>query len=300
VLTEALTPIRTFGRRGGGPGEMHAFTSRGFLGPQWQWISMAGDTLLVFDGLAVHRFSLDGRFLGRAYGDAVRRMDLNDGSEMVAAVEGGALSSWGGYYLSALRDGSDRYRWSIVHHTSGRPDSLLSLQLTPLPLTRGSKVGFIGPAQATPVWGWSHDCVVATDGGGAWLVRANLGRPGLDTVSFDLPHVAPPPIDKEEIGRLSGMASKGQGGYLEPTLEQRISSLAVDPDGYVWVLPAQDTADGAGLQVVRISLATGLAAHDTLPAFPIAFGRPGVFYARSNNPISGVAEVVRYEADNRP
>lgn len=33
VLTEALAPMGAFGSRGGGPGEMRAFTSRGMLGP---------------------------------------------------------------------------------------------------------------------------------------------------------------------------------------------------------------------------------------------------------------------------
>jgi hypothetical protein len=299
VLTETLTPVRTFGRRGGGPGEMNAIATMGMLGPQWQWTTTAGDTLVVFDGRAVHRFSADGRFLGREYNAAVQRSDLNDGSPAIARVNGALLSSWGGYYLAALREPSDRYRWSILRHTSGRPDSVLSLQLEPLP-SRRNGVPFTGPEQAEPVWGWSRDCVVATDGGGGWLVRANLDGPGLDTVTFELPDVEPPVIDKEEVGRLSGMASKGQGGYIEPTLRKRVSSLVVDPDGYAWVLPAQERAEGAGLQIVRVSLATGQAAYDTVPAFPIAFGRPGVFYARTNNAITGVAEVGRYEARASP
>lgn len=295
VLTEALTPVRTFGRRGGGPGEMRSFTAMGTLGPQWQWTAMAGDTLLVFDGLAVHRFSLDGRFLGRAYGAAVQRTDLNDGSPVIAQVNGALLSSWGGYFLVALQEPSDRYRWSILRHTTGRPDSVLSLQLKPLPSGRNG-VPFNGPEQAEPVWGWSRDCVVATDGSGGWLVRADLDGPGLDTVTFELPDVELPKIDKEEVARLSGMASKGQGGYLEPTALRRVSSLVVDPDGYAWILPAQEWRRETGLRIVRVSLATGQAEHDTVPAFPIAFGRPGVYYARSSSAFNGTAEVVRYEA----
>lgn len=296
AMTDSLTLVRTFGRRGGGPGEMRPFTSRGSLGPQWQWLAASGDTLLVFDGIAVHGYSPDGRFLGRAYDDAVRRSDLNDGSPSIASLGGGLLSSWGGYHVPVLREPPDRYRWSVVHHSSGRPDTVLSLQLTPLP-QMGGGVGFEGPAQARPVWGASRDCVVATDGGGGWMVRADVPRAGIDTVSFALPEVALPAIDKDEIARLSRMVGKGRGGYPEPTLEKRISSLIVDPDGYAWVLPSQDTAQAAaGLAIVRISLATGRAVHDTVPAFPLAFGRPGVFYARTNDRFSGVAEIVRYEA----
>lgn len=301
VLTEALVPVRAFGARGGGPGEMREFVSRGRLGPQWQWLAFSGDTLLVFDGIAVHRFSTDGRFLGRAYDQAVQRTDLNDGSAAIVSRGGELLSSWGGYYLSVLRAAGDRYRWSIVRHpASGRPDSLLSLQLEPLPEVAGG-AGFVGPAQARPLWAASQDCVVATDGGGGWVARASLSVQGLDTLTFPLPDVAPPPVDAEEVGRLRGMVNKGQGGYLEPSREQRVSSLVVDPDGYAWILPAQDTAASpAGLEIVRVSLATGEATQDTVPAFPLVFGRPGVFYARKLNPISGESEVVRYETFARP
>jgi hypothetical protein len=297
VLTEALVPVREFGARGGGPGEMRQHVSRGMSGPQWQWLALAGDTLLVFDGTAVHRFSTDGRFLGRAYDQAVHRTDLNDGSAAIVSRGGRLLSSWGGYYLSVLRPPGDRYRWSILGHSaSGRPDTLLSLRLEPLPQVPGG-AGFAGPAQARPVWGASEHCIVATDGGGGWIVRASLSGQGLDTLTFQLPDVAPPPIDKEEVGRLAGMVGKGKGGYLEPSREQRVSSLVVDPDGYAWILPVQDTAASpAGLMIVRVSLATGQATQDTVPAFPLVFGRPGVFYARKLNPTSGESEVVRYEA----
>lgn len=297
VLTARLQHVRTFGRRGGGPGELNPFTSRGLQGPQWQWLATAGDTLLVFDGLAVHRFAADGRFLGRAYREPIRRTDLNDGSPIVSLAGGELLSSWGGYYLSALRKPAERYRWSILRHGARGSDTLLSLQLAPLPEGR-SGVGFNGPAQARPVWAVSQNCVVATDGGGGWLVRGDLSGRGLDTVRFDLPKVVPPRIDEAEVARLSGMATKGRdGGYLGPSLERRISAIAVDPDGYAWILPTQDsTHAGPGVEVVRVALATGQAERDTVPAFPVVFGAPGVFYARTNDPISGVAEVVRYDA----
>ena len=82
----------------------------------------------MFDGLAVDRFFPDGRFLRRAYHDAVQRADLNDGSAAIALVGTGLLSLWGGYYFSAFREPPDRYRWSIVRHASGRPDTVLSVR----------------------------------------------------------------------------------------------------------------------------------------------------------------------------
>jgi hypothetical protein len=48
----------------------------------------------------------------------------------------------------------------------------------------------------------------------------------------------------------------------------------IDPDGYVWLLPTQDSTNvpGGGVEVVRIALSTGAAERDTVPAFPAAFG----------------------------
>lgn len=298
VLTNELVPRRRFGRRGGGPGEMNSFTSRGILGPQWNWLALSGDTLLVFDGVAVHRFMEDGRFVGRAYQASVERMELTDGTSVLAVTGGRLLAAAGGYDIQGITaKGDQRYRWTLLDHAGRGPRPLVSLRLAPLP-ARGGGAPFEGPEQARPVWGASADCVVATDGGGGWMVRARLDGTGIDTLEFPLPELPLPRVDRDEIARLSGMASKGQDdGYLEPSRMLRVKSLVVDPDGYAWVLPAQDSAHaGAGVEIVRVSLADGSATRDTVPAFPLVFGRPGVFYARTNNPFTGEAEVVRYEA----
>jgi hypothetical protein len=89
-----------------------------------------------------------------------------------------------------------------------------------------------------------------------------------------------------------------QGGVGLPGAHRRpqLSGLVIDPDGYAWLLPAQDSANvpGGGVKVVRIALSTGAAERDTVPAFPAAFGAPGNFYARKNNRQTGEAVVVRY------
>jgi len=109
--------------------------------------------------------------------------------------------------------------------------------------------------------------------------------------------VKPPRIDRDEYARLLGMASKGEQGYLEPTALRKLSGLVIDPDGYAWLLPTQDSTNvpGGGVEVVRIALSTGAAERDTVPAFPAAFGEAGVFYARKNNRQTGEAVVMRYD-----
>ena len=76
----------------------------------------------------------------------------------------------------------------------------------------------------------------------------------------------------------------------------------IDPDGYVWLLPTQDSTNvpGGGVEVVRIALSTGAAERDTVPAFPAAFGAPGVFYARTNDRRTEEAVVTRYDRAPAP
>jgi hypothetical protein len=91
-------------------------------------------------------------------------------------------------------------------------------------------------------------------------------------------------------------------GYLEPTAIRKLSGLVIDPDGYAWLLLTQDRTNvpGGGVEVVRVALSTGAAERDTVPAFPAAFGAPGVFYARTNDRRTGEAVVTRYDRAPAP
>jgi hypothetical protein len=70
--------------------------------------------------------------------------------------------------------------------------------------------------------------------------------------------------------------------------------LVADLDGYLWILPVQPRgAEGAGVEVLRVAVGTGRAETDTVPAFPLAFGPPGVYYAALRD-ADGVLSLVRY------
>jgi hypothetical protein len=295
MLDGRLQPVRSFGRKGQGPGELAPVMDRGRRGLGWKWIDGSGDSLLVFDGTRLQFFSPDGRFLVQGLRAAVDRGWVSDETPRLRYWQGRLLSTRGGYDTPILRRPRDRYAWELVDVAGGHDRPIVSLRLAPLPAGH-NKVPFLGPEQALPLWDAAGGCVVATDGTGAWLVRAALSGAGADTLALDLSPVRLPVVDREEIARLMGMAGKGgRAGYIEPTALRRLAALTIDPDGYAWLLPLQDSSHvPGGVEVVRISLSTGVADRDTVPAFPAEFGAPGVFYARTNDRHSGEATVTRY------
>lgn len=295
VLTPELIPVHSFGRKGSGPGDLSPSITFGLKGAAWRWIDVAGDTVAVFDGMRLQLFSRDGRFREQRLSRLVGTQALSDGIARIAYAGDGIVGSSGGYDAPYLQRPADRYRWDLTVHGPRTSRRVLSLALAPLP-ARGRSVPFRGPEQALPLWDLAGGCIAATDGTGAWLVRSSLGGAGVDTIALALPAVKPPRIDRDEIARLIGMASKGQGGYLAPTAVRKLSGLVIDPDGYVWLLPTQDSTHvRGGVEVVRIALSTGAAERDTVPAFPTAFGEPGVYYALTNDRHSGEATVTRYD-----
>jgi len=301
VLTPRLEPVRSFGRKGGGPGELFSSRDWGMKGSGWQWLDGSSDTIAVFDGTRVQLFSRDGRFLVQRVSGLVGTPGLSQDIDRIAYFGATLIAPSGGYSMPLLRRPADRYRWDLTAHAPGSDRRLLSLKLAPLP-ARGRSATFNGPEQARPLWDHARGCVAATDGTGAWLVRASLGGGRVDTLRLSLPAVEPPHVDRAEVARMIGMASKGEQGYLAPTAVRKLSGLVIDPDGFVWLLPTQDSTNvpGGGVEVVRIALSTGAAERDTVPAFPAAFGAPGVFYARTNNRHTGEALVTRFDRAPAP
>jgi hypothetical protein len=301
VLTARLQPAGSFGRKGSGPGELLASRAMGMKGSGWRWLDVAGDTVAVFDGTRVQLFSRQGKFLEQRLSRLIGTPALSERMERIAYDGAAFVGSSGGYDLALLQPPADRYRWDLTAHGPRSHRRLLSLKLTALP-ARGRGPTFEGPEQARPLWDHARGCVVATDGTGAWLVRASMGGGRADTLPLRLPAVEPPHIDRDEYARLLGMASKGEAGYLEPTAVRKLSGLVIDPDGYAWLLLTQDSTNvpGGGVEVVRVALSTGAAERDTVPAFPAAFGAPGVFYARTNDRHTREALVTRYDRGSEP
>lgn len=73
--------------------------------------------------------------------------------------------------------------------------------------------------------------------------------------------------------------------------------LILDPDGFVWLLPVQpDQPVPGGVEVLRVPLGGGSVVTDTVPAFPRAFGPPGVYFGGIRGPNDEIL-VKRYEKD---
>ena len=278
VLDEAFRPLRTIGREGKGPGEIQPERDMGRRGPGWRWMDVVDSSLVVYDGFRLQLFSPDGSLERGRWQNPVRRGWVHFWVDRLRIWDDAIISPSGGYDF-----GSKSHRpneWTLNRSTDSRTTPILSLQLPPRPTLRG--VPFTGPQQALPVWDAVNGCVIASDGTGRWVVRASVAGDRIDTLALALPDLPRPKVNIEELERLMGAASKGRGGgYVEPTAVQDIDAIIVDPDGYAWILPVQDTAAGGdGVEVVLLSLQTGAAARDTVPAFPTEFGRPGEFYAR--------------------
>jgi hypothetical protein len=133
--------------------------------------------------------------------------------------------------------------------------------------------------------------VVASDGAAPLLVSTRLGGGSVDTARIPLPSAA---SSRESRSRMEGVLPPGYR-IPPPTAAVRIRDLALDPDGYAWLLPVQPAGGPpGGLLVVRVDVGTGHAVLDTVPAFPRAFGAPGVFYAETRTP-DGALRILRIE-----
>jgi hypothetical protein len=296
VLDEAFRPVRTFGREGKGPGEIEPERDMGTRGPGWKWMELVDSSLVVFDGFRLQVFAPDGSLRTGRLQTPLRRGWVNFWADRVRISSDAIISSNGGYDFGSRSRRPNE--WTIDRSTESATTPILSLQLPPLPRSRG--VPFGGPDQALPVWDAASGCVVASDGTGRWVVRSSVTGRRIDTLALNLPDLPRPKVNVAELERLLG-AAHGGGGYVGPTARQDVDAIAIDPDGYAWILPTQDTAArGSGVVVVRLSLQTGAATQDTVPAFPTAFGSPGMYYARVGGRVEPALIRYRLRAGGAP
>lgn len=283
VLNDSLRPVRTIGRPGRGPGELERFTMPTSHGGTQRWIAVQGDTLAVFDGARVNLFSVDGTVLAAWNPDRVR--GASPMQSRIAHTGGELFFTGGGYDPMA---GARQQDFEIRATRGDKPHPVASLALPPLP-------GGVGMSseQARPRWDVRGRCVVLSDGTSPWLVRVDRETGAADTLPLPLPDRDPPPIPEDE--RMASRQAGARGGIPEPSAPLLVRDLVMDPDGEVWIRPVQPTPAPDGVEVLRVSPATGAVRTDTVPAWPRAFGAPGVFYAVETSP-DGVPILVRYAA----
>ncbi len=291
ALSSHLHPVRYFGRQGKGPGELNRERNPGGRGT-WQRLEVVDDRVAVFDGSRIQFFDASGTSPVERFQGAVRSGAVNPETDRLRYWKDYLLAASGGYQLPFWQRAPRPNRWELVRWDQRRHQAVLSLQLTPLPTT-ANRVSFLGPDQAQPLWDAARGCVIATDGTGRWLVRGNIHGTHVDTLGLTIPNLGRPPTDEDEMARLLGVASRGAGRVAAPTALRRIDGIRIDPDGFAWILPVQNSGSRGTIEVIRVSLQTGAAERDTVPAFPEAFGAPGVYYAQTRSGME--PRLVRYD-----
>jgi len=293
LLKPDLSVIRRIGKDGQGPGE---WKPAGAImhGGSMKWVHASSTGVRIFDGQRIQGFTRDGRF-ERVLLSGAMQAGISPMQSRQAFVGDTLLYSTGGYDVmgSLSRGGPPRYGelvngrlpWWVRMRVGEEVRDVLELGLTPLPKVT------VGPAQALPLWDTNGACVAASDGAEPLLIHAPMGV-RQDTTRVPLPdRVA---RNEDYADKLGGLLPPGSR-LEEPSAPTRVQDLVMDPDGFVWLLPVQP-ADGipGGVEVIRVALG-GAAVTDTVPAFPRAFGGPGVFFAETRSP-DGTILVTRYES----
>lgn len=292
-----LELYRAFGRRGEGPGE---FAFSPFLsllptaGGARNLVTGSDSLVYVFDTRKIEIFDLEGTphatITGVAHG-----FDPNFTIRYLHAHEG---------TLFAVNDSLDRTGvrprrfqvWTVETQGSER-------KVVEIPLQEPPRVGggtFVPARQAVPLWAASGPCAVLVDGEANRGLRVHLPDGSADTIRLP-PHEIPPPEPDPILGEVrSALGARGggvpPGTAVTPTSVMRWSDLSLDPDGYVWIRPWVAPGDRVPgeVPVFRVDPATGDWEEDLVPAFPRAFGPPGVFYAVEEHPETDEVLVTRY------
>jgi hypothetical protein len=300
LLRLDLSVVRRVGREGHGPGEWQPFGPVNH-GGSMRWVHASTTAVRVFEGERIQEFAPNGRFR-RVLVNGALQAGISPLQSRLVFVGDSVLYGAGGYdIMASVARGADglpgrdapvdgRAPWWVRMRAGDQDRPVLQLGLTPLE----RRVG-VGPAQALPLWDADDVCVVASDGTEPLLVIAPLAGGGQDTVRVPLPDRAARPEDYAE--RMKGVIPPGME-IPRPSAAARIRDLLIDPDGFVWLLPVQPSPRiAAGVEVVRVPLGGGAAVLDTVPAFPRAFGEPGVYYAETYAD-DGAIYVVRFDREN--
>ncbi|HEX9727915.1 MAG TPA: hypothetical protein VGA37_05380 [Gemmatimonadales bacterium] len=259
-----------FGRFGNGPGE---FSRPGWMRVQpyglSSWLAVHGDSIAVLDGNHVSVFSGTGRFRFRlATLEAIlegglrfsRRIRMHDGALWID------IEAREDYGHRELEDSRPYRVWRL---SNANAEPVLGLHLPPLPRDRRG-AAFQSSREATPMWDLAGGCVVASDGSSSFLVVA--GSAGVDSIPLPRSEaVAPGMAEEDALLERLGVADRST---VDPALPRRILDLIADPDGWVWIRPV---GRGPGVRAFLVNPRTREVLVDTLPAFPLAFGPPGVF-----------------------
>lgn len=288
ILDDQLRPLSQFGRRGSGPGEFRVLAMLAF-NPIASYTSntvAADDSVLyVYDGRRVQQYRHDGTHIDRS---ALTPMAAIEGRIRRLAPRQDGL--YLGYDSLDLVHGGRRLQtWQLT--ASGAV--LVHSVVLPAPPVRNNSMMTSG-RDPRPLWAVLGECVVWADGFNHRLVRTRLSDGVTDTVQLPRHRVPPDDYDHATATQLA----QRMGSPPPPPRPRNAplwhwSGLIIDPDGHAWVRPW--TRGGVMEGPVSRVDPRGRVHEERIPAFPEAFGRPGVFYARDRNAMTDEIFLVRYQ-----
>ncbi len=300
VLSSDLAFQRSIGRAGRGPGELASLFAWNHQYLEFNYLATNDSIIYVSDGRRIHMFTLGGSFMG--YVPALRPGDLM--FQALRSIHAGTGSL---YYAVDSLDfaGRAQRRFQVWAVAGTEASKLVEWVLPDLPVA--SNGAFTnGPTQARPLSTQWRSCIFFSDGESEVLLRYSLVTGRLDSVP--LPHHRIPKLDAAmierqrrgmaELGAMSG--TSGRVDMPEPTAKRRWAELAVDPDGHVWINPWLPRGEaGQPVGIYRVNPESTDWTQDTMPAFPHAFGEPGVFYTALALPTDDTPVVRRYAREGR-
>jgi hypothetical protein len=299
VLDGELKPVREFGRKGGGPGELSPNALMGMQGLQrtFNYLEATDTALFVYNSNGIAVFGWDGRFR-QQYGGLQSGFIAPFTLRAMQAAPRGVLYGYDTLDMGGRR-GHRLQTWAVV---DGDRRRLVAEVPIPPPPMRGTTFQ-VGTRQARALWASRNGCAAMSDGGSQWVARVDAATGRVDTLP--LPRHDVPPYDAALDDRMAGrMAQLGSamGGRarvetgMSPTLLARWTEMTIDPDGHLWIRPWTRPSEREGpVAAYRLSMADGRVTRETLPAFPQAFGRPGVFYAVEKDPDTDEILLVMYQ-----
>lgn len=272
-LSGELEERHAFGRAGDGPGEFNMpFPVTWIDDIAEGHVAFDGRHLVVYDRHDFALFDAEGtlRWSSRI---PLPTLSMGDGVRFVSPLNEEEII----FGLDSLDARSRRLQLWKLRQSS--PNDRELLWERPIPWRGREAEPYVTPhrREARSYWARHRDCVVVSDGGRHFLWMIDLSTLEPDSLSlpeWEVPEFGELPSDRRTLRIASQTLEAPNQG---PALLKRWTGLIVDPDGHAWV--GAWTQSEKEHQAFVVSLASGRYQRLDLPAFPTAFGAPGVFYA---------------------
>lgn len=298
-LSPDLSEHEELAAEGPGPGELAQLPGVILESMGKGWMTASDSVVFLFDGRALSVFGPDGEF--RHYLSGFRPNEISAlnvhgfhhaSGHLLYSVDSGRVPMFG--------DGEDGERRMVTWIAEEDGPARLFAHLIP-PIPRMGSGRFSPPGQADPLWSGGEDCVFFSDGERPWLIMAEVNSGRLD--SLRLPDVDAPDFDdpevREDFEKMMMMSGREGAEMPEPTSVKHWEAMSVDPDGFVWMLPAaeaerHENRPDEPLRVHVVAPSTGEVTSVSVPAFPVVFGSPGEYYAIEEDPELEVPVLTRF------